>query len=284
MPRGPFVRYDVHNQLMEIRRFGSTSLNVPVVGMGTWATFDVRGESKEAQARRVVDAALEGGTNFFDSSPMYGEAERVLGKALEGRRDRAMVATKVWTPSGEEGRRQAVRALGFFGGHVELYQLHNLVNWREQLDMLEELQANGQVTAIGATHYQASAFGELEQVMKTGRVTAIQIPYNPIQREVEERILPLAADLDLGVILMRPFAERALMNRVPDASELAPLEPFGVTTWGQALLKWGLSDPRCHVAIPATFNVEHMRENTLAGEPPWFDDEARVLVARLCRV
>lgn len=266
---------------MEIRSFGSTGLRVPAVGMGTWATFDVRGEKEEAQARQVVDAALEGGSNFYDSSPMYGEAERVLGLALEGRRDRVMVATKVWTPSGAEGRRQVERALRFFGGHVELYQLHNLVNWREQLAMLEELKANGQVTAIGATHYQASAFAELEEVMRTGRVTAVQVPYNPTQREVEERILPLAADLNLGVILMRPFAEKALMRNPPTDADLEPLRPFGVTTWSQALLKWGLSDPRCHVAIPATFKVDHMRENVAAGEPPWFDDEARALVARL---
>jgi aryl-alcohol dehydrogenase-like predicted oxidoreductase len=251
--------------------------------MGTWATFDVKGNAPEAHARAVVDAALAGGSTFFDSSPMYGEAERVLGLALEGRRDRAMVATKIWTPSGAEGRRQADRALRFFGGHVDLYQLHNLVNWREQLAMLEEMKAEGQVTAIGATHYQASAFGELEEVMRTGRVTAVQVPYNPIQREVEERILPLAADLNLGVILMRPFAERGLMERVPEPSELAPLVTFGVTTWGQALLKWGLSDPRCHVAIPATFNIDHMRENTAAGSPPWFGSDERQLVERLAR-
>jgi aryl-alcohol dehydrogenase-like predicted oxidoreductase len=268
---------------METRALGATGLRVPVVGMGTWSTFDVHNEKDEAHARQIVDIALDGGSNFFDSSPMYGEAERVLGKALEGRRDRTMVATKIWTPSGEEGRRQAARALQFFGGHVDLYQLHNLVNWREHLAMLEVLKTDGQVTAIGATHYQASAFGELEDVMKTGWITAIQIPYNPIQREVGERILPLAADLNLGVIMMRPFAERGLMKHIPRASEFAPLASFGVKTWGQALLKWGLSDPRCHVAIPATFNPDHMRENVAAGEPPWFDDEARDLVARLAR-
>ena len=131
--------------------------------------------------------------------------------------------------------------------------------------------------------HQASAFDELEKVMRTGRITAIQIPYNPVQREVEERILPLAADLNLGVILMRPFAEKALMKAAPDPSALAPLAPFGVKTWGQALLKWGLSDPRCHVAIPATFNIDHMRENTAAGDPPWFRKEERELIGRLCR-
>ena len=268
---------------METRALGSTGLRVPVVGMGTWSTFDVHSETDEAHAREVVDVALHGGSNFFDSSPMYGEAERVLGKALEGRRDRAMVATKVWTASDTEAQHQLQRALQFFGGHIELYQVHNLVKWPERLSLLEDLQAEGKVTAIGATHYQAAAFRELEEVMKTRRITAIQIPYNPIQREVENRILPLAADLNLGVIMMRPFAERGLMKHVPSASELAPLASFGVKTWGQALLKWGLSDPRCHVAIPATFNVDHMRENVAAGEPPWFDDESRELVARLAR-
>src|SRR5829696_2566455 len=114
---------------METRSLGSTGLRVSVVGMGTWATFDVKGQAEEAHARKVVDAALKGGSNFFDSSPMYGEAERVLGLALEGRRSAAMVATKVWSPSAVEGRRQADRGLLFFGGHVDLYQLHNLVNW-----------------------------------------------------------------------------------------------------------------------------------------------------------
>ena len=266
---------------MEIRSLGNTGLPVPVVGMGTWSTFNVRGEKDEAHARRVVDLALDGGTSFFDSSPMYGEAERVLGLALEGRRERATIATKVWCQSAEEGRRQADRALRFFGGRIDLYQVHNLVNWREHLDMLDGLKAQAKVIAIGATHYQAAAFDELERVMRTGRITAIQIPYNPVQREVEKRILPLAADLELGVILMRPFAERALMRHAPEPSELAPLAPFGVTTWSQALLKWGLSDPRCHVAIPATFNLDHMRENVAAGEAPWFDRDARDLVARL---
>jgi aryl-alcohol dehydrogenase-like predicted oxidoreductase len=278
---------------VETRALGTTGLHVPVVGMGTWATFDVKGAREEAHARKVVDTALEDGCNFFDSSPMYGEAERVLGLALEGpasaggaaasKRERAMVATKIWSPSGDEGRRQAERALRFFGGHIDLYQVHNLVNWREQLAMLGELKANGRVIAIGATHYQASAFGELEEVMRTGRITAVQIPYNPIQREVEERILPLAADLNLGVILMRPFAEGALMKSVPGAADLAPLAPFGVTTWAQALLKWGLSDPRCHVAIPATFKIDHMRENTAAGNRPWFGKEERDLVMRQAR-
>ena len=268
---------------MEHRKLGRTGLTVPAVGMGTWSTFDVRGAAAEANARTVVDRALAGGANFFDSSPMYGEAERVLGAALQGRRGDALVATKIWTPSADEGRRQAERALRFYGNRIDLYQVHNLVNWREQLTLLESLRAGGRVAAIGATHYQASAFGELKTVMKTGRVSAIQIPYNPRERDVEREILPLAADLDIGVVVMRPFAEGALVRRMPHSSDLAPLAAFGVRTWPQALLKWILSDPRCHVAIPATSNPDRMSENAAAGAAPWFDRESRDFVARLAR-
>ncbi len=141
----------------------------------------------------------------------------------------------------------------------------------------------GQVRAIGATHYSPSAFGELKRVMQTGRITAIQIPYNPLERDVEREILPLAAELNLGVVVMRPLGSGNLMRHAPTTAQLAPLAPFGVITWAQALLKWGLSDQRCHVAIPATSKPERMHENALAGDPPWFGPEERAYVARLCR-
>lgn len=268
---------------MEHRVLGKSGLNVPVIGMGTWQTFDVRGEAAEQNARVVVDAALQANANFFDSSPMYGEAERVLGETLRGQRAQVMVATKVWTPSGKEGEAQAAHALSFFGGYIDLYQVHNLVNWREHLTMLERLRDAGKVRAPGATHYSSSFFPELRQVMQTGRITAIQIPYNPFEREVERDILPLAADLGLGVVVMRPFAQGALMRRQPPRSELALLGSFGVTTWAQALLKWILSDTRCHVTIPATSHPERMAENAAAGEPPWFGAEERRLVTRLAQ-
>lgn len=176
---------------------------------------------------------------------------------------------------------QAERALGYFGGYVDLYQVHNLVAWQQHLVLLEHLRDEGRVKALGATHYSPSAFPELETVMRTGRIHAIQIPYNPIEREVERRILPLAAELGLGIVVMRPFGEGSLMRRQPDARALEPLRAFGVTTWAQALLKWVLSDPRCTVAIPATTDAEHMRANAQAGEPPWFGPEERALVSRL---
>jgi aryl-alcohol dehydrogenase-like predicted oxidoreductase len=266
---------------VELREFGATGVRVPVVGMGTWNTFDVRGTAVEGNARSIVDVALDGGAHLFDSSPMYGEAERVLGAALEGRRDEVLVATKVWARSVNEGREQIGRALGFFGGSVDFYQIHNLVAWREHLPVLEALRAEEAVTVIGATHYSPRAFDELEEVMRTERIGAVQVPYNPVEREVERLILPLAEDLGLGVLLMRPFAEGGLTRRPPDQAELEPLREFGVTTWAQALLKWSLSDPRCHSAIPATSRPEHMAENTAVGQPPWLGPDERDLVARL---
>jgi aryl-alcohol dehydrogenase-like predicted oxidoreductase len=268
---------------MEQRAFGRTGVTVPAVGMGTWRTFDVRGAAAEARARAVVDAAFAAGSTFFDSSPMYGEAERVLGSALQGRRDSALVATKLWTRSASEGEAQASRALAWFGGWVDVYQVHNLVAWDTQLRLIERLQREGRVRLAGATDYRASAFGELRRVMASGRIQAIQVPYNPLQREVEREILPLAAEMGLGVIVMRPFAEAGLLRNPPPPGSLAPLAPFGVDTWPQALLKWVLSDTRCHVAIPATSRPERMTENARAGDPPWFGREERGLVEHLAR-
>lgn len=266
---------------MEQRALGASGLRVPVVGMGTWKTFDVRGAEGEAQAKAIVSRALRLGVSFFDSSPMYGAAERVLGGALRGSRERAIVATKIWAQSIDEGRGQVRAALEYFGGRVDLYQIHNLVSWREHLTLLERLKGEGRVSAIGATHYSPSAFGTLAEVMRTGEVAAIQVPYNPLERDVESAILPLAADLGLGVVVMRPFGEGRLLRGAPSTASLQPLKAFGVTTWPQALLKWALSDSRCHVAIPATFNAVHLRDNAAAGSPPWFGPEERAYVVRL---
>jgi aryl-alcohol dehydrogenase-like predicted oxidoreductase len=265
---------------MHTRKFGSTDLSVPAIGVGTWRTFDVRGVAAEANVHAVVERALAESANLFDSSPMYGEAERVLCEALGERRHDALIATKVWTSSDAEAQRQIDRAMRFFGGRVDIYQIHNLVSWRSHLSLLEAERETGRVGAIGATHYSSSAFGELSTVMKSGRVDAIQIPYNPLAREVERTILPLATDLGLGVIVMRPFGEGTLLRRQPPQAALEPLRAFGVTTWAQALLKWILSDARCHIAIPATSKAERIVENAAAGEPPWFGAEERYYVAK----
>lgn len=237
---------------MERRRFGRTELELPVIGLGTWQTFDV-GPGDEDAARAVVDVVWGGGTRLFDSSPMYGRAEGVLGRALGDRRADAFVATKIWTDSMAKAQRQFDDQLGFYGGRVDLEQIHNLVAWRAHLEWLEDERAAGRIGFIGATHYSAGAFDELEQVMRTGRIDAIQIPYNPVEREAEQRILPLAAELDLGVIAMRPLGGGSLARRL-DAREL---------------LKWCLADERVHVAIPATSSTAHAQLNLTAGDPPW---------------
>ncbi len=265
---------------MEQRAFGNTGLRVPVVGMGTWRTFDVRGPLVD-QRRVVADAAFESGVTFFDSSPMYGEAERVLGRALDGRRDRAIVATKVWTADENEAANQIARALEYFGGRVDVYQVHNLVAWSKRFDQLERLREDGAVRVLGLTHYSAHAFGDLRRAMEDPRAGAIQVPYNPHARDVERAILPAASDLGLGVIVMRPFGEGSLLRKAIAPTALAPLAPFGITSWPQALLKWILSDPRCHVAIPATSSAAHLRANAAAGEPPWLGADERAYIARL---
>lgn len=266
---------------MEYRTLGRSGVGVPAVGMGTWGTFDVDGARGESERRAIVDAALAAGTTLFDTSPMYGASERVLARALGARRNAALVADKVWAPSAREGREQIRRALDWYEGVVDIYQVHNLVAWQEHLPALEDLRARGAVQVVGATHYQHAAFRDLMTVMRTGRLQMIQIPYNATDRAVERDVLPLAQELGLGVLVMQPLATGALVRRTPAARQLEPLARFGVRTWAQALLKWVLSDPRVHCAIPATSKAPRATENAAAGDPPWFDSETRAYVARL---
>jgi aryl-alcohol dehydrogenase-like predicted oxidoreductase len=162
-----------------------------------------------------------------------------------------------------------------------VFQVHDLVAWRTRLDQLEARRDRGQLDIVTATDWQASAFDELEEVMHTGRIGAIQVPYNPREREVEQRIFPLAQELGIGVILMRPFAAGGLVGRPPSSADLAPLAEFGVTTWPQTLLKCGLSHPATAVSIPATTRPERMAANAAAGDGPWFGPAQTALVERL---
>jgi len=251
---------------MEERRLG------PVVGLGTWNTFG----GDEELAGSVVGAALESGCRLFDSSPMYRGAEKSLGSALSGRRADASVATKIWAGRVEEGREQYAHQQEWFG-RVEIEQIHNLSAWQAQLAWLREERAAGRIDRLGVTHYSSGAFDELARALRTGDFDVVQLPLNPHERECERELLPLAAELGVAVIVMRPLGEGALVRRSPPPDVLAEL---GVETWAQALLKWALSDDRVDVVIPATRDPEHARANARAGEPPWYDAERRRLVER----
>ena len=230
---------------MEERRLG------PVVGLGTWRTFD----DDVSLAGQVVDVSLAAGVRLFDTSPMYGGAEASLGAALERRRDGVTVATKIWTPSPEEAAEQLRRQLAWYG-HVGL---------------------------VGVTHYASSAFGEFARALRTRRFDSVQLPYSVAEREVERELLPLAAELGVRVVVMQPLASGRLVRSAPPAEALEPLRPFGVETWPQALLKWILSDDRVDAVIPATSRPPRAAENAVAGNPPWFGPEERGYVERLAR-
>lgn len=252
---------------MEERRLG------PVVGLGTWNTFD----DDAALARDVVGAAIDAGVGLVDSSPMYRGAERSLAGALDGRRDRVRVATKIWAHSAAEGREQFRRQLDWYG-RVEIEQVHNLAAWREQLVWLETEREAGRIDLIGVTHYQPAAFDELAEAMRDPRVDCVQLPYNPHERDCERVLLPLAEELGMPVIVMRPLGEGALVRNEPPRAEL---DALGVDSWAEALLRWALADERVDVVIPATKHPERARANAAAGARPRLDPEQRRRVERL---
>jgi aryl-alcohol dehydrogenase-like predicted oxidoreductase len=258
------------------RALGNSGTQVPVIGLGTWQTLDLPPD-RESVAADVVGAALDHDVTLFDSSPMYGRAEEVLGRALAPRRSEALLATKTWSPTQEQAQARLQQQLAFFGGHIELMQIHNLVQWRQRLPWLERQRDEGRIGLLGATHYQAEAFDELATVMRTGRIDTIQIPYSPAERDAEREILPLAQELGLGVIAMRPLGEGQLLLEPTDAE----LGELGTASWAEALLKWALSDPRVHCVIPATRRVAHVIANAAAGEDPSLDAGRRALVERI---
>ena len=260
---------------MENRRLG------PVVGLGTYRTF----EGDVARARDVVDAALTAGVTSFDSSPMYGSAEEALGDALQGQRDGATVATKIWTPSAEEGRRQYERQRGFFG-RVEIEQVHNLVACEEHLPWLEAERDAGRIDRIGVTHWSAGSFAELEQALAKRTLRHSAGAAQPGRARGRATPSPAGRGArDIAVIVMRPFGGTGapLLRRAPPDDDLAPLAEFGIETWAQALLKWILSDPRVDLVIPATSRPARATENAAAGSPPWFGPDERTYVEQLAR-
>ncbi len=255
---------------MEERRLG------PVVGLGTWNTFD----TDATLAGSVLDAALAAGTRLVDTSPMYRGAEQALGAALEGRRDDVVLASKIWASSPGEGKEQFRRQLDWYG-RVEIEQIHNLVAWREQLEWLEAERDAGRIGRLGITHYQVAAFDELAEALETGRFQVLQVPYNPWERDCEARLLPLANELGVAVIAMRPLGGSGADARRRIEPSSGELQELGVGSWAEALLRWALADPRIDVVIPATSRPERAAENARAGDGTPFSADQRALVERL---
>lgn len=261
-----------------------TGERLPVIGLGTWQTFDVgAAEAERGPLREVLRLFVEHGGAVVDSSPMYGRAETVLG-ALAAElavRPRLFIATKVWTSGREAGIRQMEESLRRLRvGTVDLMQVHNLVDWRTHLATLRRWKEQGRVRYIGVTHYSESAYGELERVLRAEELDFLQVNYSVAERAAERRLLPLAVDRAVAVLVNRPFAQAALFDRVRGV----PLPPwtaeYGCRTWAQLFLKFVVSHPAVTCAIPATRRSDHLLENLRAGTPPLPDARGRNRIAR----
>ncbi len=272
---------------MEYRTLGRTGLRVSEIGMGTWQTFDVSGRGDEARCRRIAEEALGRGMNLFDSAPMYGEAERVLGLSLEKRRGEALIATKVLERDARSARASIERSLKLLrSGVIDLLQIHNMSGWRAVTPAMQAFQKEGRVRFIGITDYRVSNFPEVMEAMRTGLYDTIQIPYHLGETTCRREILPLARELQMGVIVMTPiaplFGRRRLLDPLSRA-DLSFLEPYGVRTPGQALLKYLLSDPGISTVIPATSKAERVAENAAVSDGAPLPPEAQERLERLLR-
>ena len=255
---------------MQYRTLGRTGLRASAVSMGTWNAFDVQGERAIEHVGRLVTEALACGVNLFDTAPMYGEAESVLGRALRGRREGVLIATKVLATDRASAQRCIEASFQKLQVEViDLMQVHNMAAWRTVAPLLEEYQAAGRIRFLGITDYRTSMFPEMMAAMQTGIFDTIQIPYNIGDREAERVILPFAQQCNMGVLIMTPLCpifNRSQLLRVLQRHDLSFLEPYGVTTPGQALLAYLLAKSEDAIMLPATSRLERVRENTAAGE------------------
>jgi len=267
---------------MNQRPIPSTREPLPVIGCGTYIGFDhAPGSAEYQRLPGVLDALFAAGGKLLDSSPMYGRAEATAGELLEAakRRDDAFIATKVWTQGREAGVRQMETSMRLLRTErIDLMQIHNLVDWRTHLLTLRRWKEAGRVRYIGITHYTASAYAEVEAVLRAERLDFLQINYSIADREAGQRLLPLAAERGVAVLVNMPFGGGGLMRNLRDK----PLPPWaaeiGCASWAQVLLKFVLSHPAVTCTIPGTSRPEHMADNAAAGagtmpEPAFWRDK-----------
>ncbi len=242
---------------------------LPVIGLGTWQSFDVGGDSKaRAALAEVLRAFAAAGGGMIDSSPMYGTSETVAGDlmAQTGLRDKFFVATKVWTTGAAQGMRQMEESFRRLRvERMDLMQVHNLTDVATHAKTLADWKARGRVRYVGITHYSAYAYPEVERWLEAGTWDFLQINYSLDERDAERRVLPLARDRGVAVIANRPFASGAMFRRVRAKPLPAWATELGIASWAQYFLKWIVGHPAITCVIPATAKPAHMQDNLGAG-------------------
>ncbi len=269
---------------MNHRRLGRTGLQVSEIGLGTSHNFMHMASSDPARCVEIVRECLACGINFFDTAPIYGESERVLGEALAGSRDRIILATKVWESSASAARASIERSFKRLRTDIiDLLQIHNMAGWREVTPAMQAFQREGGIRYLGVTDRRPENFPELIEAMKTGAYDAIQIPCYLGEVRCRAEVLPLAREMDLGVIVMRPFSHLkcGLLGPGGSIARMPELKAHHDGTPGQALLKYLLADESVSSIIPATGRVGRMSENAAASGGDALPEEIRARLEAL---
>ncbi|GIW46190.1 MAG: aldo/keto reductase [Deltaproteobacteria bacterium] len=250
------------------RRIPKTGEEIPVIGLGTARTFDVSTRKAREPLREVLRLFVEMGGTLVDTSPMYGNAETVIGDLADelGIVDSLFLATKVWTTGREAGIRQMEESMRRLKrDHIDLMQVHNLVDTQVHLDTLRSWKKEGRIRYLGVTHYRVSAYDELEKIMKTESIDFVQFNYSIQTTEAEKRLLPVAADTGTAVIINEPFEKGALFKKVKGKALPSWAKEFDCGSWAQFFLKYIVSHPSVTCVIPATSKPEHLKDNMQAG-------------------
>jgi diketogulonate reductase-like aldo/keto reductase len=261
-----------------------TAEKVPVIGMGTWLTFDVPDYPMHLEPRvEILRRLLRGGGGVVDSSPMYGRAEATVGSCLKrlGGDQRGLLATtKVWTPMGWAGKQQLVDSRRLWGRErFWLLQIHNMMSWETHFETLRAEQTAGRTRYVGITTSHGRRHDEMEAVLRRERFDFVQLTYNLRDRSVEQRLLPLARERGIGVIANRPLDGGALVDDLAGTPLPGWAKEIGAANWAQVLLKWVVSHPAITCAIPATSQPAHLAENLGAGRGPLPDAAMRQRIA-----
>ena len=262
----------------------ATGERIPVIGCGTWQGFDIgTGRTERDRLDEVLQTLFDAGGAVIDSSPMYGRAEAVAGDLLTRSPQRAagaFVATKVWTRGAREGRAQMETSFRLLRrDSIDLMQVHNLLDWRTHLPLMREWKRGGRIRYVGVTHYTASAHAELESVLLAEPLDFVQFNYSAVAREAERRLLPLASERGVAVIVNLPFGGGSLLQSLSARALPGFAAELGCTTWAALLLKFVLSHPAVTCVIPGTGNPRHQRDNVEAGVGPLPDAEHRERIA-----